>query len=201
MSTVSAKRSVLLSLRSSAMAVGVAAVLGAACGGPPAPEPAKNLTNGSPDWVNKGGGAFKGEKGRVFYGVGISSSIRNAGLRRTDADSKARADIAATMSTYVTRLTKSYAASTTAGDPNVSSEEQHVSDALKTFTQMQLSGVGIVDHWIANDGTEYALAQLDMEGFKGNMDKMKDLNAQVKNAVKANADKAFDELSAEEGKH
>lgn len=66
---------------------------------------------------------------------------------------------------------------------------------------MQLSGVGIVDHWVANDGTEYALAQLDMDGFKNQMDKMKDLNAKVKEAVKANADKAFDELSAEEAKH
>ena len=201
MSTVSAKRNVLLCLRSSALAAGVVAILGAACGGPSAPPPPQNLTNGSPDWVNKGGGAFKGEKGRVFYGVGISSSIRNAGLRRTDSDGKARADIAATMTTYVTRLTKSYAASTTAGDPNASSEEQHVSDALKTFTQMQLSGVSIIDHWIANDGTEYALAQLDMEGFKGNMDKMKELNSKVKDAVKANADKAFDDLASEEAKH
>ena len=66
---------------------------------------------------------------------------------------------------------------------------------------MQLSGVGIVDHWVANDGTEYALAQLDMDGFKGQMDKMKELNAKVKEQVKANADKAFDELSAEEAKH
>ena len=203
MSTVSVKRSVLLALRGSTLAAGLLVVLvgAAACGGGPTPMPTQSNLNGSPDWVNKGSGAFKGEKGRVFYGVGISSGIRNAGLRRTDSDGKARADIAATMNTYVTRLTKSYAASTTAGDPNVSSEEQHVSDALKTFTQMQLSGVGIVDHWIANDGTEYALAQLDMEGFKGQMDKMKDLNAKVKEAVKANADKAFDELSAEEAKH
>ena len=40
-----------------------------------------------------------------------------------------------------------------------------------------------------------------MDGFKGQMDKMKELNAKVKEQVKANADKAFDELSAEEAKH
>jgi predicted aminopeptidase len=159
------------------------------------------LHEGAPNWVNKGSGAFNGEKGKVFYGIGISSGIRNAALRRQDADSKARADIAAILNTYVTRLTKSYAASTMANDPTQTSEEQHVSDALKTYTQMQLSGVAIVDHWIANDGSEYSLAQLDMEGFKGQMDKMKELNAKVRDQVKANADKAFDELSAEEAKH
>jgi hypothetical protein len=173
-----------------------------ACGGGNKPDQSNQMLHAdAPNWVNKGSGAFNGEKGRVFYGIGISGGIRNPALRRQDADSKARADIAATLNTYVTRLTKSYSASTLAGDPNQSSEEQHVQDALKTYTQMQLSGVGIVDHWVANDGTEYALAQLDMDGFKGQMDKMKELNAKVKEAVKANADKAFDELNAEEAKH
>ena len=183
--------------------LGVVAMLAlVACAEPVKPQVfAANPAQNGPDWVNKGSGTGTGDKGRVFTGVGISSGVRNASLRRTDADAKARAAIAATMSTYVTRLTKSYADSTTAGDPKVSSEEQHVSDALKTFTQMQLSGVAIVDHWIANDGTEYALAVLDIDGFKGQMDKMKDLNAKVKEQVKANADKAFDELSAEEAKH
>jgi hypothetical protein len=160
-----------------------------------------NNVSGAPDWVNKGSGAFGGEKGRVFFGIGISSGIRNAALRRQDSDSKARADIAAVMNTYVTRLTKSYAASTMANDPSQTSEEQHVQDALKTFTQMQLSGVAIVDHFVAADGTEYALAKLDMDGFKNQMDKMKELNAKVKEQVKANADKAFDDLAAEENKH
>jgi hypothetical protein len=183
--------------------LGIVMVAGllAACGSDK-PQMSNQVTQpGAPDWVNKGSGAFGGDGKRVFYGIGISGGVRNAALRRVDADSKARADIAATLNTYVTRLTKSYASSTTAGDPNASSEEQHVSDALKTYTQMQLSGVSIVDHWIANDGTEYALAKLDMEGFKGQMDKMKELNAKVRDAVKANADKAFDELSAEEAKH
>jgi hypothetical protein len=82
-----------------------------------------------------------------------------------------------------------------------SSEEQHVEQALKTYSQTELSGVQIVDHWVDNDGTEYALAQLDMETFKNNMDKMKELNEQVKQQVRANADKAFDELNAEEARH
>jgi len=154
-----------------------------------------------PDWVNKGSGAFGGDKGKVFYGVGITSGVKNAALRRSTADSRARAEISKILDSYVSVLNKSYQASTTAGDMSASSEEQHVQEALKTYSQQELSGVLIVDHWVDNDGTEYSLAQLDMASFADNMSKMKELNAKVRDAVRANADKAFDELGAEEAKH
>ena len=154
-----------------------------------------------PDWVNRGSGAFGGEKGRIFYGVGIASGIRNAAMRRSTSDSRARAEIAKTLDTFVSVLNKDYQASTTAGDMSASAEEQHVEQALKTYSNMELSGVTIVDHWVDTDGTEFALAQLDMEQFKNGMDKMKELNAKVRDAVRANAEKAFDELNAEEAKH
>jgi hypothetical protein len=181
------------------MALAAATAL-TACGGKQVTNNAGPTFAGGPDWVNKGSGAFGGEKGRVFYGVGIASGIRNASMRRSTSDLRARAEIAKTLDTYVSALNKAYQASTTAGDMSASSEEQHVSEALKGFTQMQLSGAQIVDHWIAADGTEFSLAQLDLAGMKDNMDKMKELNAKVRDAVRANADKAFDELAAEEAK-
>jgi len=180
----------------------VAAAFVACGGGGDKPQMSNQVLHANgPDWVNRGSGAFGGEKGRIFYGVGIASGIRNADMRRSTSDSRVRAEIAKTLSTYVTVLNKDYMASTTAGDMSASSEEQHVEQALKTYSNTELSGVVIVDHFIDNDGTEYALAQLDMEGFKNNMDKMKELNAKVRDAVRANADKAFDELNAEEAKH
>ncbi len=173
-----------------------------ACGGDNKPQMSNQILHANgPDWVNKGTGAFGGEKGKVFYGVGIASGIRNAAMRRSTTDSRARAEIAKTLDTFVSVLNKDYMASTTAGDMSASSEEQHVQQALKTYSQMELSGVSIVDHWVDNDGTEYALAQLDMQQFKDGMDKMKELNSKVRDAVRANADKAFDELSSEENKH
>jgi hypothetical protein len=42
----------------------------------------------------------------------------------------------------------------------------------------------IVDHWVDTDGTEYALAQLDMDTFKNNLDKMKELNAKVRDTAR-----------------
>lgn len=182
--------------------LGVAMVgLLVACGGSKTPEMSNQVLHANgPDWVNRGTGAFGGDKGKVFYGVGIASGIRNAAMRRSTSDSRARAEIAKILDTYVAVLNKDYMASTTAGDMSASSEEQHVQQALKTYSQMELSGVQIIDHWVDTDGTEYALAALDMETFKNNMDKMKELNAAVRDAVRANADKAFDELSAEEAK-
>jgi hypothetical protein len=183
--------------------IAIAAVAAAlvACGGEKKPEMSNQVLHANgPDWVNRGSGAFGGEKGKIFYGVGIASGIRNASLRRSTADQRARSEIVKTLDTYVAVLNKDYQASTTAGDMSASSEEQHVQQALKAYSQMELSGAVIVDHWVDNDGTEYSLAQLDMDSFKNNMERMKELNQAVRDAVRANADKAFDELSAEEAK-
>ena len=183
--------------------IGIATVAAAlfACGGEKKPEMSNQVLHANaPDWVNRGSGAYGGEKGKVFYGVGIASGIRNASLRRSTADSRARSEIAKTLDTYVAVLNKDYQASTTAGDMSASTEEQHVQQTLKTYSQTELSGVLIIDHWVDTDGTEFALAQLDMETFKANLDKMKELNAKVREVVRQNADKAFDELAAEEAK-
>lgn len=159
-----------------------------------------------PEWVNKGSGAFGGDKGanggKVFYGVGSASGIRNHSLARSTSDNRARAEISKVFSTYSASLMKDYAASTTAGDFSASSEEQHVEQAIKTFSANTLNGVEIVDHWIhPADGTIYALARLDLNGFMDQLDKAKELNAKVKEAVKRAAAKSFADLSAEEAKH
>jgi len=184
--------------------IGLATVAAAlfACGGEKKPEMSNQVLHANaPDWVNRGSGAFGGEKGKVFYGVGIASGIRaNQALRRSTADSRARVEIAKTLNTYVAVLNKDYQASTTAGDMSASNDEQHVQTVAKTYTQMDLPGVRIVDHWVDTDGTEWALAQLDIETFKQNVEMMKQLSAQVRDAVRNNADRAFDELSAEEAK-
>ncbi|CAN0592343.1 unnamed protein product [Laminaria digitata] len=96
---------------------------------------------------------------------------------------------------------KDYAASTTAGDFSASSEEQHVEEAVKTFAAGTLNGVQIVDHWIHPvDGTMYALARLDLDGFMDMIDTAKELNAKVKERVKRAAEKSFADLEREEAK-
>jgi hypothetical protein len=93
-------------------------------------------------------------------------------------------------------------ASTTAGAMDKSSEEQHISATLKGFTKFTLNGSVIVDHWRdPSDGTMFALAKLDMASVQQTLSDAKELDSKVRDYVRANADKAFDELNAAEQKH
>jgi hypothetical protein len=152
-----------------------------------------------PEWVLKGSGAYGGDAGRVFYGVGSVTGIKNHALARTTADNRARADLAKVFETYSASLMKDYMASTMAGD--ATSEEQHVESVIKTFSAQTLSGVQVVDHWFhPGDGTVFALARLDLNSFTDNLEKMNELNGKVKEYVKKNAERAHMDLEREEAK-
>src|SRR5258706_16107851 len=99
------------------MGMAVVAAALAACGGEKKPEMSNQILHANgPDWVNRGSGAFGGEKGKIFYGVGIASGIRNAALRRATSEPRARSGIAKTPEAYLAGLNKDYTASTTPGD-------------------------------------------------------------------------------------
>lgn len=152
-----------------------------------------------PEWVLKGSGAFQSEIGRVFYGVGSASGFQNYSLQRITAENRARNDIAKVFRVYTSSLMKDYEASTGA-DGDISSE-RHVSQAIKTVTSETLSGVLIVDHWEhPNRGEIFALARLDLNAFKDNISKLKELSKEVREFVKQNAEKLHQELSKEEEK-
>jgi len=164
---------------------------------------ASPIASNAPEWVNKGSGAFKDAQGSaVFYGVGIAQGIRNRALQVTAADDRGRAEIAKIMNSYVVVLTKDYMASVTAGDMSKSSEEQMVSQTMKNFAKFTLHGAMPVDHWKdPTDGTLFALIKLDMGAVKKSLDESKELDSKMRDYVKANAEKAFDELASEEAKH
>ena len=154
-----------------------------------------------PEWVRKGAGAFLNKGDKAFYGVGSVSGVMNKSLARTTADNRARAELAKVFETYSASLMRDYAASTTAGDFKKTSEEQNIEQAVKTFSAATLSGVVIIDHWTdPQDNTIYSLAKLDLENFKETLNKMKELNAEVRDFVRKNADKAFEKLESEEQK-
>ncbi len=187
-----------------AMLIGFAVPV-AACGGSKKSTSEGQLTPGGPiveypDWVNKGSGAYGGDK-KIFYGVGSATGIRNASLARSTADNRARAEISKVFETYTASLMKDYQASTTAGDFSATSEEQMVEQAIKTFSANTLNGVEIVDHWIhPTDGTIYSLARLDLVGFMDQIQKAKELAPQVKELVRESAERSFADLEAEEAK-
>ncbi|MBI5510692.1 MAG: LPP20 family lipoprotein [Deltaproteobacteria bacterium] len=182
------------------LAGGVAICVLAACGkGESKQESNEPKGIDFPEWVMKGSGAFGGEK-RVFYGVGSVSGIKNHALARATADNRARAEIAKIFEVYSASLMKDYMASTTAGDMSKSSEEQHVEQAIKTFSAQTLSGVQIANHWFHPDGTIYALAQLDLAALTDNLSQMKELNAKVRDYVRKNAERVHMDLEKEEDK-
>lgn len=160
----------------------------AACGGPP-------------KWVQKGSGAFNEKDSKAFYGVGAVSGVRNAPLAWETAENRGRAEIARTFETYTGYLMRDYAASTTAGDFTRNTEEQNVERAAKTITTATLSGVRKIDQYVdPKTNTYYVLTKLSLEDMKNNLEQAKELNAQVRDFVRRNADKMFERLEKEEEK-
>jgi hypothetical protein len=155
----------------------------------------------APEWVLKGSGAFGGERGKVFYGVASATGIKNYSLLRAAADNRARNDVAKIFQFYTASLMKDYMASTMAGDVKVTAEEQLVEQAIKTVTSMTLPGVEIVDHWQhPATGELYALARLDLGAFKDNFEKVKELDAKVRDYIRKNAERLHEQLEKEEKK-
>ena len=155
-----------------------------------------------PEWINRQAGPVMEDGRRIFYAVGMVAGIRNTALARSTAENRARAEMQKFFDTYSATLMKDYQASTTAGDMEASSEEQHVEQAVKTFSAGSLSGVAIVDRWRDRDtNTVYALARLDLEAVEDLVTKMKQLNPRIRDYVRQNAARVHDELRAEEVRH
>lgn len=189
--------------RSSILFVALFAFLASACASTPGPDdpdhPVHGVNpDGTPKWVNKGSGAYEGEFGKCFYGVGVLAGVNNPGLARSTVDNRARGEIAKLFDVYIASMMKDYQRSTTAGDFSASAEEQDIVSAQKTITEVTLRGVEIRDHWVdPQDGTRYALAVLDLNGIMESLDKAKELNARIKEHVRANARRAFEDLDKE----
>ncbi len=177
---------------------GLVLIAGCATAGPKitAKTPIQDLN--PPEWVLKGSGAFEGERGKVFYGVGVSS-YSDVSIKRTSADNAARAELAKVFRSYIALLEKDYISETVAGERVAA--EKHFEGVRKVLVALTLTGVQIVDHWQhPGNGALYALARLDFDSFKNNIEKVKNLNEKVREYVKQNAENLFDELSKEEKK-
>lgn len=160
----------------------------AACGGPP-------------NWVKKGSGIMNEKDKKAFYGVGAVKGIKNEPLAWDAAENRARADVAKQFETYTAYLMRDYAAATTAADFVKTSEEQNVERAIKTFSSITLSGVRQVDRYKDEQtGTYYVLTRLNLDDAKESMAQAKELNSQVRDFVRKNADRLFDRLEKEEDK-
>ncbi len=156
---------------------------------------------GAPKWVSQGSGALNTKDDKAFYGVGSIIGIKNEPLAWDAAENRARAEIARNFQTYTAYLMRDYVASTTANDFTKSTEEQNVERAIKTFSAVTLNGVHPVERYKDEDsGTYYVLAKLNLKDVKNKLEESKELNAEVRDFVKKNADRLFDKLEKEETK-
>ena len=157
--------------------------------------------SGSPVWVAKGSGAFTGDRGKAFYGVGSSPKMIDVSMQRDRASNRARAEILKVFNTYIAYMMKDYARSTTAGDMSKESYEADVVKVQKTISVGDLNGAQITDTWQdPADGSLYVLSVLDVAGIAGILGGKQELDAKLRDYVRANAAKTFDNLEQEEAK-
>lgn len=168
------------------------ALMGAACGGSQSRVESGIAPPGAPDWVNRGSVVSK----RVIFGVGLVKGVKNPALARDTAAGRGRAEISRILETYSASLIKDYSASTSAGG-GASSEEQHVEQAVKTFSANLMTGTEITNQWVdPNAKTLYVLVQLDFDkqqeiaSAKADMGSMKDW-------VDQNGGKILDDLEGD----
>jgi hypothetical protein len=163
------------------------------------------LVPDAPRWTYEKGEAFRGEKNRALYGVGLAAGSRHPTLRRKAAEGQARNDLASTMGSYVASLQKQFLAETTADSMDKASVESHVSDTMKILTEQSLVGAQIIQYYERPDINEaYALARLDFDQIKSMMEKLaassgqfKQLDAKMRDWIRKNAETANDQLNEE----
>ncbi len=153
----------------------------------------------TPKWVKTG--TYTGQDSKAFYGIGEVMGIRNEPLAWDAAENRARAQMVKILSTYTAYLMRDYAASTTAGEFKKTAEEQHIEEATKTFAAATLNGVRSVDRYKdEKKGIYYVVVKMDLEDVKDMLTQSQELNSQMRDFVRKNADKAFERLEKEEQK-
>lgn len=186
-------------LRNSWILVAVAALIIAGCASGSRLKTLQKI--GAPEWVIQGSGAFEKDSGKIIYGVGSATNIKDFSLLRNAADAEARSEVAKVIDVYTSSLFKMYKESTSVSGNNNPSEAQQVEKVLKETVVMSLSGVELVNHWQdPRDGTLFALAKYELNKFKDSIENTRELNVEMKELVRKNAERAFDDLEKEEAK-
>ena len=156
---------------------------------------------GAPDWVKEGSGVMNQEDSKSIYGVGSVIGVKNEPLAWETAENRSRAELAKTFRTYTAYLMQDYAASTNAGDFSKSVEEQNVERAVKTFSAVTLNGVRPIDRYKDEESySYYVLTKLSFGEMKEALQQAEELDAEVREYVRKNAEKAFKKLEEEEAK-
>jgi hypothetical protein len=153
----------------------------------------------TPKWVKTG--SYTGQDAKAFYSTGEVMGIHNEPLAWDAAENRARAQMVKILSTYTAYLMRDYAASTVGFALKKTAEEQHIEEATKTFAAATLNGVRPVDRYKdEKKGIYYVVVKMELEDVKDMLMQSSELNSQMRDFVRKNADRAFERLEKEEQK-
>lgn len=131
----------------------------------------------SRDWVRKESGAYIDAGEKVFYGVGISSGIRNTLLLRSSADNQAQAQVSRVLTGFTNGL-----ANSVAPGPGIGA-------GVNALVNHAMADAVIVDHWQNKEtGQYYALCRLTLETFKSHLATYPAFDQKTRQSMLARAD-------------
>jgi len=147
-----------------------------------------------PAWVDKGSGAYPGDKGKIFA-VGVSPAhIDDESLAREAADDDGRTQMQRVFEVYIAGLMERYKRATVQNKQGLT--ENDVKSVTRSLTEGALRGSQISDHWQnPQSATWYSLVVVDIAAFKDFAQRARDLDASMKDYIRDNADQAQDDLS------
>ncbi|MFO7915811.1 MAG: hypothetical protein R6U43_08970 [Candidatus Krumholzibacteriales bacterium] len=147
-----------------------------------------------PDWVLNPG-QFDSDDNII--GVGVVSGVRNEALAMKTAENRAIGSIARVFHTRVEGIMEDYMASTISGEID-SSEEQNIINVQRTIVGQSTSGIYVDKRHIdEDDNTVYAMARLDFDTFRDNLEKLNEIDMAMKEYVQKNAEDAFKRLDVQ----
>ena len=177
----------------SALMLTTIAVLLAGCAGKTVVESDLGMSH-APDWVNEGTQYLNDKDGRLFHGVGEAPPMGDVSLQKSTADNRARAEVARILGSWFEIAGHDYSAATGTGKDAVN--QQSVSRDIKNLTRMNLSGARIIGRWKdEKTGIIYSLAELDMKYVKEVMATVKNMNPDLQDYLRRNADNLFDKIA------
>ncbi len=146
---------------------------------------------GAPDWVNEGTQVLNDKGGRYFHGVGQAPAMGDDSLQISTADSRARAELAKIISSFVDVANHDYSSASGSGGEIIS--EQAISQQLESLSRTNISGSKILGHWRdKKTGTIYSVAELDLKQVQKVVDASHEMNQGFSQFLESQGNNIFD---------
>ncbi len=146
---------------------------------------------GAPDWINEGTQILNDKGGRLFHGVGQAPQMGDRSLQISTADSRARAEVARVLSSFIDVVNRDYASASGSAQEMVA--QQSISRQIESLTRTNLSGAEIIGHWRdKKSGIVYAIAELDLDRIKRIVASNQEMNQDFGSFFETHGDNVFD---------